>query len=705
MTERVVALPRRTLEFSPERQAAIDPSVEWIVTNGLGGYASAPVSGGLTRRYHGLLVAALPPPAGRIVYLAGLQTQVVYGDRALTIDHEDFAVLSESGQGLLRSFTLDGGLPVWRYEHERLALEKRLFMPHGQNAVCIAFRVIESDLPVSLECRPALHVRPIESAVATAGIELGPLHVDGNRAELGLAGLPPLRIVVSRESAIEAIDATGHGSVQLLEERARGYDCDAHLQTPCVLRLRFDADGAASIVAAVGEPASDAFGSPAALLADEQARRRAIVERAGSADDFDAALVLAADQFLIVPVGHDRNAPDPDQTLPPPGAANRTIIAGYHWFTDWGRDTMISLEGLTLELDRREEAAQILRLFSRHVQDGLIPNLFPEGARSGLYHTADATLWFVHAIGRYVARTGDRALVDDLLPVLDDIFAAHRHGTRFGIGVDPADGLLRQGADGYQLTWMDAKVDGWVVTPRRGKAVEINALWHNALCLMAGWLEAGGRSKDAAAYRNDADRVRRSFDERFWNPDTGWLYDVVDGEGGDDPACRPNQIFAIALPHPVLDRRHWDSVINAVTDRLLTPFGLRSLDPAHPDYRSQYAGDLRARDASYHQGTVWAWLIGPYVDALLRAGRVDHEHRDALLGAFDAHLGAAGVGTISEIFDADMPHLPRGCIAQAWSVAEVLRAWRMLGAAQPVAPAESRTPVPASRSRSAHRRS
>jgi predicted glycogen debranching enzyme len=336
---------------------------------------------------------------------------------------------------------------------------------------------------------------------------------------------------------------------------------------------------------------------------------------------------------------------------------------------------MISLEGLTLDVGRHAEAAQILRLFARNVRDGLVPNLFPEGARSGLYHTADATLWFIHAVGRYADHTGDSSLVVDLLPVLLEIVEAHRRGTRFGIGVDPADGLLRQGAEGYQLTWMDAKVDGWVVTPRRGKAVEINALWYNALCILSAWLARHGRPDAAARCAADASRARQSFNRRFWNASTGWLFDVIDGETGDDDACRPNQIFAVSLPHPVLDREHWAAVVEAVRTRLLTPVGLRSLAPGHPDYQSQYTGDLWKRDASYHQGTVWAWLIGAFVDAELKvSGNVESARQ--ILSAFPAHLSEAGTGSISEIFDADMPHLPRGCIAQAWSVAEVLRAWK-----------------------------
>jgi predicted glycogen debranching enzyme len=350
----------------------------------------------------------------------------------------------------------------------------------------------------------------------------------------------------------------------------------------------------------------------------------------------------------------------------------RTVIAGYHWFTEWGRDTMISLEGLTLCTGRYREAGYILRTFGHYVRDGLIPNMFPDGSREGLYHTADATLWFFHAVDRYLRATSDMETARVLFPAFVDIVTRHLEGTRFGIGVDPEDGLLRQGEAGYQLTWMDAKVDDWVVTPRRGKAVEINALWYNALRLLDAWareleLDPG---IDLAA---QAARVHASFNERFWFADGGYLFDVVDGEEGDDPACRPNQVFAVSLDHPVLDASRWRQVLDVVRERLLTPVGLRSLAPGHPDYKPQYYGDLRARDAAYHQGTVWGWLIGPFVDAWLKVQPEDARGAAALLDGFDAHLNDGAVGSISEIFDAEAPYTARGCVAQAWSFAEVLR--------------------------------
>jgi predicted glycogen debranching enzyme len=355
------------------------------------------------------------------------------------------------------------------------------------------------------------------------------------------------------------------------------------------------------------------------------------------------------------------------------GVEPRTVIAGYHWFTDWGRDTMISLEGLTITTGRAHEAGAILRLFAGHVKDGLIPNLFPEGERSGLYHTADATLWFFHALERYRARTGDDDLVLELLPVMQGIIDAHEQGTKFGIHMDASDGLLCQGADGYQLTWMDAKVDGWVVTPRRGKAVEINALWYNALCNVAKWTESARGEGSGGRYAKLAARARESFNRRFWNERRGFLFDIVDGEDGDSDLCRPNQLFAIALENPVLDEGRWAQVLEVAREKLLTPFGLRSLAPGEPDYKEKYFGDLRTRDAAYHQGTVWGWLIGPYVDAYLKVHPGDTAGARNLLGGLVDHLGDFGIGSVAEIFDATAPFTARGCIAQAWSVAEVLR--------------------------------
>src|SRR5271165_5975910 len=336
---------------------------------------------------------------------------------------------------------------------------------------------------------------------------------------------------------------------------------------------------------------------------------------------------------------------------------------------------MISLEGLTLATGRAAEAGYILRTFAHYIRDGLIPNMFPEGRADGLYHTADASLWFFHAVDRYLEWTHDRESLFAVLPRLLEIAERHIAGTRFGIGVDRSDGLLRQGAQGYQLTWMDAKVGDWVVTPRRGKAVEINALWYNALRLLEGWLRQENNGPEADRIAGHAQRVRVSFNSRFWNAEQGFLFDVVDGETGDDSSLRPNQVFAISLDFPILAPDKWEPVLKKIEQELLTPFGLRTLAPSSKNFKPKYYGNLRDRDAAYHQGTVWPWLIGHYVDAWLKVHPNGVESAAHFLEAFDAHLGEDAIGSISEIFDAEPPYTPRGCVAQAWSVAEVLRAY------------------------------
>jgi predicted glycogen debranching enzyme len=567
-------------------------------------------------------------------------------------------------------------------------IEKRVVMPRRRNTTWVIFTLVSSPQPVRIAIEPMMHVRPHEASVETGlGMPSGIL-VQESGVDIAIdTGVPRIRMTAHGHGLVCTASALDKAEVEFVEEGARGYDTHGSLWNPCRIVLGFDSRGVAALAISTeaGEPVD---ADPMAAWEAERSRRLGVLDLAGGVTDpFEAELVLAADQFIIVPVGHAAAASPATEA----DITSRSVIAGYHWFTDWGRDTMIALDGLALRTGRTAEAALILDMFARHIRDGLIPNLFPEGQRLGLYHTADATLWFFEAVHRYQEQTGDRTLVRRHLPALTDIIRHHRAGTLFGIGVDPADGLLRQGAPGYALTWMDAKVDGWVVTPRRGKAVEINALWYNALGLMADWLDEAGDADGAALCRDDAARARVSFNRRFWNPRTGWLHDVVDGEAGDDDACRPNQLLAIALTHPILERGRWPPVVAAVRDKLLTPLGLRTLAPDHPEYRSQYAGDLMSRDAAYHQGTVWPWLLGPYVDALLKTTPPARQEARDVLAAFPAHLGVAGLGSISEIFDADPPHLPRGCIAQAWSVAEVLRAWRIT-AARSAQPADSSTP-------------
>jgi predicted glycogen debranching enzyme len=650
---------------------------EWLVTNALGGYASGTVAGVTTRRYHGLLIAALGAPLGRNVMLTHVAEQVrrpdgrrlEIGGRERTSDASD-----AHGTGYLTEFRLELGLPVWRYDVEGLVIEKRVFMPHMQNTVHIAYELVSGADRVELALRPSVNFRPQEAPVSEPLGWPYELRATGDDIEIALARseLPPLRMRLVADRHSFTLKGKRTDNVLYPVEESRGYQAKGDLWSPGYFRFNLEAGRPATLIASTESfEMLGALEPPQAFEAERERRRRLLAKATPAAREGVAAeLVLAADQFIITPAGRIEEAARARAA----GDEVRTVIAGYHWFTDWGRDTMVSLEGLTLTTGRHVEAGYILRTFAHYVRDGLIPNLFPEGKKEGLYHTADATLWFFHAISRYVACTGDRLTLSLLYPKLKHIVECHLRGTRFGIHVDPADGLLSQGAAGYQLTWMDAKVDDWVVTPRRGKAVEINALWYNALRLMEGWAEGQG---DAAAdeYRARADETRESFNRRFWYADGGYLYDVVDAEqGGNDSKCRPNQIFAIALPHEVLDRDKWDTVLRVVSDRLLTPVGLRSLAPDDPDFKARYYGDLRARDAAYHQGTVWGWLAGPFVDAWLKVHPDDTAMASRALDGIVAHLDDGCVGSISEVFDADPPFTPRGCIAQAWSVAEVLRA-------------------------------
>jgi predicted glycogen debranching enzyme len=680
LLDKVVRPLRLPEDRNARAQVLLD--TEWIVTNGLGGYASSTMAGVSTRRYHGVLVAALPNPLGRTVMLNHLGEKVSFDGNSTSLNSEE-RVAGRVDPDLAERFAsvrLEAGLPVWEYAWQGMRLEKRILMPHRQNTVYVCYTLLDGPDVVRLDLMPAVHFRGYEEPVAAlssapdrTSYSMGTTR--GRHVLSATNGVPPLRLLVVGDDAHRFIaDERVTSEFLYPVEESRGYEFRGTLWTPGHLEVTLCKGKTASLVASVESEDVMRALSPAESASYEHERRRRLVFAAAPAaqDPTGAELVLAADQFIITPIGRTVDATRAAAL----GHEIRTIIAGYHWFTDWGRDTMISLEGLTLATGRDREAAYILRTFAHYVRNGLIPNMFPDGSNEGLYHTADATLWFFHAVDRYLRYTGDESMLVHLLPTMTSIVEHHVRGTSFGIRVDPRDGLLTQGAEGYQLTWMDAKVDGWVVTPRRGKAVEINALWYNALRLLQGWIERVRGDAGASAVRERADGVYESFNKRFWIPAEGYLYDVIDGDNGSCSAlCRPNQVLAISLEHPVLDPSHWASVLDVVERRLLTPVGLRSLAPDEPEYKKRYFGDLRARDAAYHQGTVWAWLIGPWIDAWLKVHPDDRAGARRFLGGCIDALGAFGLGTIGEIFDAEPPYTPRGCIAQAWSVAEVLRCW------------------------------
>jgi predicted glycogen debranching enzyme len=663
-------------EFSLAATALSDPDLllarEWLVTNGLGGYASASLFGVATRRYHGWFVPDLPLK-GRSVLMPRLDDRVESAEGSFVLSGAEYEDGSLQGDGaqLLQSFQREWQTPVWTYRVGGTTLEKRVVMPYGQNTVYIQYALIEGPA-IRLTLRPfiacRMHDAPLQPPDGNP--EAFPLIATRGRYELPLpGGLPSLKLCLRPRCGVFVSDDLVSRSVSYRIERDRGSEHLEDLFSPGYFSADLQAGETLALVASVEAWESLQLEAPAILEAESQRLRKLVaLAPAVQEDEFALQLALAADQFIVLP----GSRPD-EQVLPrASGDEARTVIAGYHWFGDWGRDTMISFEGLTLCTGRHQEARAILRTFAQYIQDGLIPNLFPEGARQALYHTADATLWYFHAIDRYVSTTEDRDTLMGLYPILKRVIDRHVQGTRFGIGVDARDGLLKAGAPGYQVTWMDAKVDGWVVTPRRGKPVEIQALWYNALRLMEEW---GARLGESSRQWADlAGQAEASFHARYWHEPGRHLFDVVDGEQGDDPTLRPNQLFTMSLRYPILRQERWRPVVDIVTDTLLTPVGLRSLAPGHRDYKPTYSGDLRARDAAYHQGTVWAWLIGHYIDARLKV-YPDRQAAHALLRPFQDHLHEAGIGTISEIFDAEPPYRPRGCIAQAWSVAEVLRAY------------------------------
>jgi predicted glycogen debranching enzyme len=655
---------------------------EWLVTNGLGGYASGTIGGAATRRFHGKLIAALPAPLGRFMMLNHLEEWIT-GPNGLCFnlsgdEHGGGKPIKYPEPEFLDEFFLAEGLPVWRYDKAGIRIEKRVVMPYLQNTTYITYQLQSETAGLRLHLRPALKFRPHEGLLNERLSDSWSITQRGSEIEIvdGFHHLPLRLFLLGDDAQLDGEQRTLTHVIYRVE-RSRGYDHEGPLWSPGVLSMALVPSETTGVVASAEPWEVLRALRPSEALEAELHRRGKILGIAGAVNQksLPAQLVLAADQFLVRP---GTRAADSARSAAA-GDEPRTVIAGYHWFTDWGRDTMISLEGLTLVTGRYREAGNILRTFASYIRDGLIPNMFPEGEQGGLYHTADASMWFFHAVNRYVASTGDRETLRELLPKMIDIIDHHVKGTRFNIHVDPADGLLSQGAEGYQLTWMDAKVDGWVVTPRRGKAVEINALFYNALRILQQFLQETGDRAMAARIDELAARVGKSFNERFWNEDGQYLYDVVDAEGGgNDPALRPNQIFAVSLDYPVLERSRWQRVVDVVRDELLTPVGLRSLSRSHADYKSTYDGDLRARDAAYHQGTVWGWLMGPFLDAWLRVHPTDRAGALALLDGFRPHLSDACIGTISEVFDAEQPYHARGCAAQAWSVAEVLRCLHML---------------------------
>jgi predicted glycogen debranching enzyme len=631
------------------------------------------VSGLPTRRYHGLLVAALKAPLGRTVLASGLHERVDVGSGATELGATRWVSghLGPRGFDHLEAFRLEGTSPVWTYAIGEALLEKRVFMEQGEHSTYVLYRVLRASGPLKLSL-DVLATHRDYHGTARSGDWLTASAGSGSGAQVQAAFSDRVLHLRTDHGSFELRPQWYHDLV-FAEEAARGLDAVEDQLLVGTFQAELHAGDTLTLVASL-EPTASTDG--AAAWARREARESELLTRFHHAHPAQAAdpgwvrqLALAADQFLV----RRQVQGDPE---------GMTVMAGYPWFGDWGRDTMIALPGLALCTGRTEVAGRILATFARFVDQGMLPNLFPDAGEVPEYNTADATLWYVQAIRAYVETTGDRALLASLFPVLEDIFAWHRRGTRYGIGVDPADGLLRSGEPGVQLTWMDAKVGDWVVTPRMGKTVELNALWYSGLWAMAGFATMLG--KDASGYTLESKRLEAAF-QRFWNPERDCCFDVIDGPQGDDASLRPNQIFAVSLPESPLRPEQQQAVVDVCGRSLLTSVGLRSLAPGEPGYQGRYEGNNVQRDGCYHQGTVWSWLLGPYALAHFRV------HGDAKLALsflepLSAHLGDACVGSISEIFDGDAPFMPRGAVAQAWGVSELLRAWLSLSRAASLDP-------------------
>ncbi|GGF03548.1 amylo-alpha-1,6-glucosidase [Hymenobacter cavernae] len=629
-------------------------SREWLETNNLGGWASSTISGAHSRRYHGLLVAATRPPVDRQVLLSKLDETLIIGGQRHDLGCNQYpGAVQPQGYQYLTQFRRDL-FPEFTYEAGGVTLRKTIVALAGENTTLIQYEVLAAEASFTLELLPFLagrnchdfrHADDSSQPDFTRTDDVFQIRPQPSSPDL----------FISVPGATYEPRSLWFYQLEYAVEQERGESTHEDLFSPGSFSLPLDLGATVQILVSTSSPAGR---DAAALLAQEQQRRTALLPPNAAPDSLQRILTLAADQFIV------RR-----------GADLKTVVAGYHWFTDWGRDTMIALPGLCLTTGRLADARLILQAFAESVSEGMLPNRFPDSGEAPEYNTVDATLWFFVAIYHYRQASGDDEFVrETLLPVLLDILAWHQRGTRFGIHV-AEDGLLSAGEEGQQLTWMDAKVEGWVVTPRQGKAVEINALWYNALRIASALAYDFSSPEKGQEMEAQASQVFAAFQPSFWNADLGCLYDCLPPDGLPDASIRPNQLFALSLPFPLLTGERAAQVLAVVEKHLYTPVGLRSLSPEDPRYQPIYEGSLRQRDGAYHQGTVWSWLLGPYVDALLHVYGPDLGRQKArqVLDALTYHLREAGVGTISEIFDGQAPHRPRGCIAQAWSVAEVLR--------------------------------
>ncbi len=643
------------------RDFARSSRYEWLETHGLGGWASSTVSSAHTRRYHGLLVAATEPPVGRKVLLSRLEETLHLGDATFPLAANQFpGAVDPRGFESLAGFRRDL-FPIFTFEAGSVRIEKTVAGLDGEPTTLVLYEVLAAPGPFVLELRPFYAGRDYHSLVhANDAVHREGTWNAGVFRYLSYDGLPEVFLAFSGNPGAEYRPSPDwYYNYEYAREAERGLDSREDLFTPGVFTVRLSPGARLGVIASTAVIANATERDPFVLLESERERRERLRAPFAAAGSLVRTLVLAADQFLV-------------RRKSASGEGLWTILAGYPWFTDWGRDTMIALPGLCLATGRHEESRSILRAFAGAVDQGMLPNRFPDGGEAPEYNTADASLWYFVAVHSHFEATGDEALLRELLPVLRTIHSAHEKGTRHGIHED-ADGLLHAGEPGSQLTWMDARVDGREVTPRLGKPVEIEALWINALMILASFERRFGDAAEAARLDGKAERARARFGEIFWHETGGYLFDCIDDEERD-LSLRPNQLLALSLPFPLIEGERAESVLKIVEEKLLTPVGLRTLSPDDPRYRLRCEGSPAERDGAYHQGTVWPWLLGPYLTALVRVrGEVGKASARGILEAFTPHLWDMGLGTVAENYDGEAPQLPRGCFAQAWSVGELLR--------------------------------
>ncbi|WP_460555737.1 amylo-alpha-1,6-glucosidase [Ferruginibacter profundus] len=631
---------------------------EWLETNGLGGWSSSSIIHANTRRYHGLLVAATNPPAERTVLLSKLDETIVLNGKRIEYGTNlyDGDVVHPAGNLFLKSFGKKI-FPEWRYETEGLQLKKTIAMIHGENTVVVLYEVIKANTKFTLELLPLMAGRSYH-ALQHEGPQMH-WDVDFNDGIFHNQPDGNLNVYISVPGAAYRHAPRWFKNFKYSVEAYRGLDYTEDLFNHGVITVPLKKGDSIGVIISTEDPAGR---DAQELLAKESLRRQGLLNGQPK-DDTLQQLILAADQFIVKR-----------------GDNLKTIIAGYHWFTDWGRDTMISLPGLCLSTGRFEDAKKILSAFAKSVSMGMLPNRFQDNDEPPEYNNVDGTLWYFVAVHKYIAASKDKKFIlEEILPVLKEIIDWHYKGTRYNIHVDD-DGLLYAGEAGQQLTWMDARIGTWVVTPRMGKPVEIAALWYNALKIFAALLRMNKQKTDAVKTEARAAKAKESFDQLFWYKEGEYLYDVIDEHGKPDAALRPNQLFAISLPFALLEGDNAKKVLQVVTEKLYTPVGLRSLPADDIHYVRHYGGDQWHRDSSYHQGTVWSWLLGAYVDAVIKVyGAKGKVKAQKIINDFKYHLSEGCIGTVAEIFDADAPHHPRGCMAQAWGVAEVLRVIKEYG--------------------------